>query len=117
MRYFKETDFACKCGRPDCNAAAPDPAFMRDMDALRFDLGLAMNLTSGSRCTYHNESVGGKPGSQHLLGRAADVAVPNGEYMIALVRLAIKHGFSVGIKAHMAHLDKRQGPPIMFGYP
>jgi zinc D-Ala-D-Ala carboxypeptidase len=34
---------------------------------------MPVRVTSGFRCTAHNRAVGGKPGSIHLLGKAADV--------------------------------------------
>lgn len=43
--------------------------------ALEGRLGVELRLNSGFRCKFHNSSpsVGGKPDSLHLQGRAADV--------------------------------------------
>ncbi len=117
LRYFQVSDFACKCGRPECNAVPPSSTLMQKIDDMRLQFGEAINITSGSRCDYQNDRVGGAKDSQHLLGRAADIPCDNGDYMYRLVKYAMKQGFTgIGIKAHMVHLDIRQGQPVFFGY-
>lgn len=86
------------------------------LDGLRLEFGEKMIVTSASRCKAHNARVGGKPHSFHLKGLAFDVHCPDGTYMRRLALLAMKHGFSVGIKANMIHLDTRPGVPLLFGY-
>ncbi len=43
------------------------------LDPLRQAWGRAITVTSGYRCPRLNKAVGGVPGSQHLLGQAADL--------------------------------------------
>ena len=38
--------------------------------------GYSIHINSGYRCPTHNANVGGVPNSQHVLGTAADLAVP-----------------------------------------
>jgi len=43
------------------------------LDPLRQAWGRPIAVTSGYRCPQLNKAVGGVPGSQHLLGQAADI--------------------------------------------
>lgn len=45
------------------------------LEPLRARFG-AVQVTSGYRCPALNAAIGGKPGSQHLRGEAADLVVP-----------------------------------------
>lgn len=44
---------------------------------LRDYLGRPIKINSGYRSPSHNQRIGGKPRSQHLLGKAADIVVRN----------------------------------------
>lgn len=117
LRYFKISEFACLCGRADCDAAPFDMETALKLDGLRLELGQPIKINSACRCSVQNTLVHGEKNSQHLLGRAVDIHSPNGIYMRRLVILAIKHGFSgIGIKKGMVHLDTRDGMSIIFGY-
>lgn len=37
-----------------------------------------IKINSGVRCEFHNIMIGGKDGSQHLIGKALDLATPPG---------------------------------------
>lgn len=45
------------------------------LEALRADLGEPIVVNDMYRTAAHNAAVGGEPGSQHLLGKAADIRV------------------------------------------
>lgn len=46
------------------------------LQPLRNALGCPIVITSGFRCAVLNKKVGGQPNSQHLMGQAADLVVP-----------------------------------------
>lgn len=46
------------------------------LQPLRNHLGCPVIVTSGFRCAELNKKLGGRPNSQHLMGRAADFVVP-----------------------------------------
>jgi len=72
-----------------------------------------LRILSGWRSTATNAAVGGAPGSQHLLGRAADI--PAGH---ATLSQALRAGFrGVGLQGRWAvHVDVRRGPPATWSY-
>lgn len=116
MDFFSPLEFACGCGRPDCDAAPMDMSFVFKLNELRLRFGQAMRLTSARRCRFWNTQKGGELDSKHLEGRAVDVHCADGIYMRDLVRLALGQGFRIGIKARMVHLDN-SAPQVMWGYP
>lgn len=117
MQFFTPDEFKCKCGRAACDAVPFDMATAFKLDALRLELGFPLVINCGVRCRFHNAAVGGEDDSQHLYGRAVDIASPSGAHMWGTVALAIKRGFTgIGIKKHMIHLDTRPGPAMFWGY-
>lgn len=46
------------------------------LQPLRNALGCPIVITSGFRCAVLNKKVGGQPSSQHLMGQAVDLVVP-----------------------------------------
>ena len=46
------------------------------LQPLRNALGCPIIISSGFRCAVLNKKVGGQPNSQHLMGQAADLVVP-----------------------------------------
>lgn len=116
LKWFKLSEFRCTCGLSDCDAPPIAMSAALALDALREEFGEPMVITSASRCSKRNAQVGGRPGSYHKLGLAFDVFCPDGVYMRRLLTLALDHGFSIGIKAKMIHLDMRPGQKLVFGY-
>ena len=70
--HFYRKEFACKCG---CGGDTVDVELLRVLDQLRMRWMAPVIITSGYRCAAHNAKVGGAPDSQHLVGKAADIAV------------------------------------------
>lgn len=109
-KSFKQSEFRCRCGRKDCDAPRMQKEFVNKLQNLREDWGLPLRPTSGTRCKYHNEKIGGAPQSQHLLGNAADFWFEHPSDTVAFVELAEKHGFGgIGAGAHLVHVDNRKG--------
>ena len=74
--HFSTDEFACHhCGQ--CGNI--HPKLVELLEKLRANMGgVPIHINSGYRCPIHNANVGGVPNSQHVLGTAADLAVPAG---------------------------------------
>jgi uncharacterized protein YcbK (DUF882 family) len=70
-KHFSRHEFACKC---ECGFDTVDAELLIILEKVRERFG-PVTINSACRCKDHNAKVGGKPSSQHLLGRAADIAV------------------------------------------
>ena len=75
MKWFKETELACRCcGQLPPFARENEKALIENvLDDAREQYGRPVYVNSGYRCEKHNQEVGGVRGSQHLKGEAADV--------------------------------------------
>lgn len=74
VKFFKKSEFACKCGGKYCNGfpAEPDEKLVLILDMVREEAGTACIISSGVRCEKHNAHVGGVYNSWHKKGKAAD---------------------------------------------
>lgn len=110
-KYFKASEFRCRCARADCTAPPMRPELLEKLDALREEWGKPLRPTSGSRCAYWNEKQGGAVKSQHLKGNAVDFYFRNLKDMEKFVALAEKFGFmGIGFGRGIVHLDCRKFP-------
>lgn len=75
-KNFKWSDFDCHCKRNECKTTLVDTDLVDKLQEIRDDLQIPIVVVSGYRCAYHNEKVGGKIGSFHLIGKAADISSP-----------------------------------------
>ncbi len=109
--HFTKAEMACRCRRPECDAVPMNPKFMSRLEALRNDWGMALIVTSGSRCSWWNDKIGGAEKSRHVLGEAADFHIDDLRDTPHFVELAEKHGFGgIGQGQHLVHLDDREVP-------
>lgn len=74
LKYFKLTEFKCKCGGRYCTGY---PAVISRSLALKLDQKLrpkygAMSIISGLRCSTWNRLQGGVANSRHTQGKAVD---------------------------------------------
>lgn len=107
-KHFSKEEMNCNCG---CGFVPPQE-FMDRLEKLREAWGKPMTITSAARCRTYNAKVGGVPDSQHVLGHAVDIALPNTERW-ALVKLAMEQGWGgIGVANSFIHLDIR---PVMEG--
>ena len=73
--HFSKSEFACHhCGQ----VGNIHPKLIQLLEKLRTNCGKPLHINSGYRCPVHNANVGGVPNSQHVLGTAADLAIPSG---------------------------------------
>ena len=84
-KYFSEAETQCHCG---CGGNVINPLLLKKLDKLREMIGGPLELSCAYRCPSHNEEVGGEPNSQHLLGNAADVLVPDFDHCNTVEQLA-----------------------------
>lgn len=107
--HFRRAEFACKCG---CGFDTADVDTLAVLDAVRAHFGKPVIITSGCRCAEHNRRVGGAPGSQHVLGRAADIRVVGVEPDAVYDWLAVNFpAASLGRYSTFTHVDTRTGGP------
>lgn len=72
--HFAKSEFVCHC----CGQGADkiDPRLVELLEQLRAKAGKSVHLNCAYRCPTHNAEVGGVPNSQHVLGTAADITIP-----------------------------------------
>ena len=75
IKYFRRTEFVCKCGGEYCNGFPCEPVeeTVRICDEIRKRAKVPITISSGVRCEKHNAEVGGEANSNHKLGKAADL--------------------------------------------
>jgi uncharacterized protein YcbK (DUF882 family) len=112
---FSRSEFVCK-GTDCCDGSAPvHPALVTGLQELRDKVGGPLAISSGFRCRRHNAAIGGAQDSQHTLGMAADVRVPEGwtaERLAALAEtVAVFRDGGIGIYPTWVHVDVRTTGP------
>jgi uncharacterized protein YcbK (DUF882 family) len=106
---FSKVEFACHDG---CGFDDPDARLIKALQELREQVGSPLIVVSGCRCQHHNSGVGGANGSQHLLGKAADIrsdTLTPVELKTYAVKIpAFKNG-GIGLYEGWLHVDVRHG--------
>lgn len=74
IKYFKKSEFTCKCG---CGLNNISLNIVKIADDVREHFNNRAIVTSGTRCAKHNKEVGGVLNSRHLIGHAIDMYVEN----------------------------------------
>lgn len=109
-KNFKPEEFRCPCGH--CTGY---PTWMRvnelkHIQSIRDHYDRPMTITSGLRCEFGNEKVGGSSTSGHLKGKACDFyakgvtdSVPNRNKALVWIKRQPHHKFTYG--AHMVDSD------------
>ena len=108
--HFDSSEFTCHhCGSIGNGI---NPALIRELEKLRAIVKKPLHVNSGYRCPVHNAAVGGVPLSQHKLGNAADIAVPEGMSFEEFRRACNQCDFdAIGLypDSWFIHLDVRDG--------
>ena len=112
MIHFKESEFTM--GGENVFDKM-DPKFLILLDELREDYGHPLTITSSYRSATYNASIGGAKHSQHLLGKACDLACTDSTLRAVLVHDALDLGLTVGVGKTFVHVDSRD-KQIMFTY-
>lgn len=112
IRYFKKSEFKCKCGRY-CNGypAEIDLGMVSIADAVRARLGRPVTVNSGLRCRQHNANTpGSASNSQHMYGTAADLGCPSGvtpKQMYDIAEEIMGDTGGLGLYSWGIHIDSR----------
>jgi len=104
--YFSRDEFACKDG---CGFDVVDAELLQVLTDLREHFQSPVIVKSGCRCEQHNARIKGSPNSQHLLGKAADIAVTNtpaSEVQDYLLRV-YPNTYGIGKYSIWTHIDVR----------
>lgn len=102
--YFEMPEFYCKCGK--CGSVGVDRSLVHMLDEARGIAGVPMRINSGHRCDAHNRAVGGREGSTHTLGLAADIACTSSPQRWAMLTALIEAGFNrIGVSSNFIHVD------------
>lgn len=104
--HFNRFEFACKCG---CEFDTVDSELLLALEQIRMHFNAPVIITSGCRCSQHNQDVGGSPHSQHLYGRAADfkvIGVELEEVRQYAERILDGEG-GLGVYSSWLHIDTR----------
>lgn len=110
IRYFKRSEFACKCGRCGGFPVEIDMNMVKIADKIRAKIGKPITVNSGLRCKTHNANVGGVSNSQHLYGKAADLGCSSGctpAQMASIAEEIMGDTGGIGIYAWGIHIDTR----------
>lgn len=113
--HFWDYEFECKCLKRDCKGSDfcggrewVQPALIDHLQTLRYRVGTALTVVSGCRCTVYNRLVGGKPMSQHPIGRAADLMAKGMTPMELYEEVKSYNSFNgVGLYDDFVHVDVR----------
>ena len=104
MLHFESHEFDCP-NLPN-SGINMDDAFLQMLDDARSIAGISFNITSGYRTKERNKLVGGVKNSSHLIGRACDISVQNGNQRYIILDALIKAGFRrLGVAKTFIHCD------------
>jgi uncharacterized protein YcbK (DUF882 family) len=107
-KFFKYSEFRCRCGKEDCSAPSMDEGFLYMLIKFRERLGVPCSISSGARCKSHNAAEKGSKNSAHLYGRAVDILTLSWDTVATLraIDIAIELGFQgIGSGHGILHLD------------
>ena len=108
--HFTTAEFDCKCRHATCRVTYVDEALVLKLEEARAILGCPIYINSGFRCTYHNQKIRGKPGSQHLQGKAVDITTRGKHTPKQLVKVVGQLFDGVGVYPTWVHVDTRGYP-------
>lgn len=108
---FHSTDFDCKCVFPECTVTRLCEDMVAGVTKLALYFPIII-IDSGFRCPRHNAEpkVGGKPDSQHILGKAADIKSRFGtpkEIKDRAEELPVFANGGIGLYPSWVHVDSR----------
>jgi len=117
MRYFKLEEF----DSPDEKGSGSkmNEELLNMLDVARKNYGKPIKINSGYRTVNHNKKVGGKSGSSHLKGLAADISCNNSVDRFKLEGILREVGFNrLGVASTFIHvdIDKNKSPNVMWVY-
>mgnify|MGYP003666267717 FL=1 len=104
LKHFKLQEF----DSPDAKGSGDkmDKLFLQKLDQAREIAGCKFTINSGYRTQEHNLKVGGRFGSSHKLGLAADIAFRGSRERYLILNSLMQVGINrIGIGASFIHAD------------
>ena len=96
-----------------------DNDFLQMLDMAREIANIPFKINSGYRTKEHNEKVGGKPQSSHLVGKATDIAYKDSRERYIIITSLQEAGYNrLGISKTFVHVDNDQtkSPNVIWTY-
>ena len=117
LKYFKLTEF----DSPDevGSGYKMDKEFLIKLDYARGIAGIPFKINSGFRTKSHNKFVGGRVGSSHIKGVAADIGYYGSRERYLILHALIQVGITrFGIAKGFIHcdVDKAKDPDVIWLY-
>ena len=103
--HFNSDEFDCRCDYSSCEITYVDTDIIDYLEEKRAYLGVPIIVTSGFRCTRWNKRVGGKPGSIHMTGKAADIRLKGKD--ITQFGEVFEDADGMRVYDSFVHVDKR----------
>ena len=118
---FTLSEFACSCG---CSENRTKLGLLSALQEVRDLFGRGIKIASGYRCEFHNKGVGGSPKSSHILGLAADIAIPDSSYAFHLMKAIFEshrfqrvgYGKMSGTLVLHVDIDLDKSQKVLWGY-
>lgn len=107
LQYFKLAEF----DSPDEPGSGinMDADFLTDLDEARDRAGIPFRINSGYRTKSHNSYVGGRVGSAHLKGLAADIGYSGSRERYLILSALMSVGFCrFGFSKTFIHVDSSE---------
>lgn len=109
IKYFKRSEFKCKCGGKHCNGY---PAEMKEKvvkiaDGAREHFNAEATVVSGLRCKIHNANEGGVSNSRHMSGKAVDLRIKgvSADSLLAYIQKQPGVRYAYKINSTNVHFD------------
>ena len=96
-----------------------DDDFLQMLDVARQIADIPFKINSGYRTKKHNQKVGGKSESSHLIGKAADIAYTDSRQRWIIITALQDAGFNrLGIAKTFVHTDsdETKSPDVIWTY-
>ena len=104
LKHFKYEEFASP-DLPD-SGYLMDSTFVGMLDNARKSSSVPFKINSAYRSEKHNQRVGGKKNSSHLVGKAADISCTDSRSRWIIISALQKAGFNrIGIAKTFIHVD------------
>ncbi|MDD4949649.1 D-Ala-D-Ala carboxypeptidase family metallohydrolase [Sulfuricurvum sp.] len=103
LKFFKLSEFTCKCG---CGLNNMQDAQLLKLDKARELANIPFSVNCGTRCPKHNKDEGGEDNSSHLRGLATDISAKTSQEKFLIISALLKVGFKrIGVYSTFIHCD------------